>query len=96
MKKYEIMVITKASLDEASQKELASTLENVLVKEGATITKNEVMGQREFAYEIDHMKHGFYYLYNIETNNAELVKEFTRVCNINEDVVRHLIINLEK
>ena len=41
-------------------------------------------------------KSGYYFLYNIEAKNDKAVKEFDRVALINENVIRHLIINLDK
>ena len=54
------------------------------------------MGQKEFAYEIKKFKSGYYFLYNIEANDDAAVKEFDRVARIDENVVRHLVINLDK
>ena len=54
------------------------------------------LGQKEFAYEIKGFKSGFYYLYNIESNNDKAVKEFDRIALIDENVIRHLILNVEK
>ena len=36
------------------------------------------------------------FLYNIETSDDAAVKEFDRVARIDENVVRHLVINLDK
>ena len=41
-------------------------------------------------------KSGYYFLYNIETSDDAAVKEFDRVARIDENVVRHLVINLDK
>ncbi|MFV0275531.1 MAG: 30S ribosomal protein S6 [Bacilli bacterium] len=95
MNKYEVMVITKANLEEKAQDALISSLEEVFKNSGATIVETNSMGQKEFAYEINHMKQGVYTAYVVEAS-ADTISEFKRVCNINEDVIRHLIINLEK
>ena len=42
------------------------------------------------------MKSGYYYLYNIESNDDAAIKEFDRVASIDENIVRHLILNIEK
>ena len=52
------------------------------------------MGQRDLAYEIEGHKKGYYFLLVVEANK-ETVAEFNRVANVNEDVIRHLVIKQE-
>ena len=96
MRKYEIMFIVRPDLEENAVKETVKKLEKVLTDNKAVITLSKELGQKEFAYEIKGFKSGFYYLYNIETNNDAAIKEFDRVSSIDESVVRHLILNIEK
>ena len=79
MNKYEIMFIVKTDLDEETRKNEVKALENILTDNKATITLSKELGQKEFAYEIKKFKSGFYFLYNIEANNDEAIKEFDRV-----------------
>ena len=96
MRKYEIMFIVRPDLEENAVKETVNKLEKVLTDNKAVITLSKELGQKEFAYEIKGFKSGFYYLYNIETNNDAAIKEFDRIALIDESVVRHLILNIEK
>ena len=96
MRKYEIMFIVRPDLDENAVKETVKKLEKVLTDNKAVITLSKELGQKEFAYEIKGFKSGFYYLYNIETSTQETVKEFGRIASLDESVVRHLILNIEK
>ena len=96
MRKYEIMFIVRPDLEENAVKETVKKLEKVLTDNKAVITLSKELGQKEFAYEIKGFKSGFYYLYNIEANNDAAVKEFDRISTIDESVVRHLILNVEK
>ena len=96
MRKYEIMFIVRPDLEENAVKETVKKLEKVLTDNKAVITLSKELGQKEFAYEIKGFKSGFYYLYNIETNNDAAIKEFDRVASLDESVVRHLILNIEK
>lgn len=96
MRKYEIMFIVRPDLEENAVKETVKKLEKVLTDNKAVITLSKELGQKEFAYEIKGFKSGFYYLYNIDANNDAAVKEFDRVSSIDESVVRHLILNIEK
>ncbi len=96
MRKYEIMFIVKSDLDEKAVKDTVKKLEKALTDNNAVITLSKELGQKEFAYEIKGFKSGFYYLYNIESNNDKAVKEFDRIALIDENVIRHLILNVEK
>ena len=96
MRKYEIMFIVRPDLEENAVKETVKKLEKVLTDNNAVITLSKELGQKEFAYEIKGFKTGFYYLYNIESSTDAAVKEFGRVASIDESIVRHLILNIEK
>ena len=95
MTKYEIMFIVRTDIDEEARKNTVKALEKTLSDSKTTITLSKELGQKEFAYEIKKMKSGYYYLYNIETSSTEVIKEFDRVAGIDENVVRHLVLNLE-
>ena len=72
------------------------TLEKVLTDHKSKITLSKELGQKEFAYEIKKFKSGYYFLYNVEAKDDAAIKEFDRVSRIDENVVRHLVINLDK
>ena len=96
MRKYEIMFIVRTDIDENTQKDVVSSLEKIFADYKANITLSKELGQKELAYEINKHKTGYYYLYNIEVEDDNCVKEFDRVAKINENVIRHLTINLDK
>ena len=96
MRKYEIKFIVRPDLEENAVKETVKKLEKILTDNKAVITLSKELGQKEFAYEIKGFKSGFYYLYNIETSTQETVKGFGRIASLDESVVRHLILNIEK
>lgn len=95
MKKYEIMFIVRPDLDEASIKQIAENMKAALVSFNANVTEVKEMGQRELAYEIKKYKNGYYFLFNVEAENAEAVKEFDRLALISEDIIRHLVVKVE-
>jgi small subunit ribosomal protein S6 len=89
------MFIVRSDVDDEVRKNVVKTLEKSLTDNKATITLSKELGQQEFAYEIKKMKSGYYYLYNIESSDDAAVKEFDRVAHIDENVIRHLILNVE-
>lgn len=96
MNRYEIMFIVRPDVDEETRNSTVKSLENALTSNKAVITLSKELGQKEFAYEIKKFKSGFYYLYNVETPDDSAVNEFSRVSRINENVVRHLVLNMDK
>ena len=96
MRNYEIMFIVRPDVEETVVKNTVKALEKVLTDRKAKITLSKELGQKEFAYEIKKFKSGFYFLYNIEANDDEAIKEFDRVAKLDETVVRHLVLNLDK
>lgn len=95
MSKYEIMFIIRADIEEDIRKKTVKALEKALTTNKANITLSKELGQKEFAYVIKKTKTGYYYLYNIEAKDDKAIKEFDRVASINENVIRHLILNIE-
>lgn len=93
--KYEIMFIVKPNLEEAATKEVAKKFEKVLTDNGAKVTSLKDLGQKELAYEINKHKTGYYFLINVESD-AEAIKEFDRLATISEELLRHIIVKLDK
>ena len=96
MKKYEIMFILSAELDEASRNAEIESLKNVLVSNGANVLEVNEWGVRELAYEIKAQKRGYYVVVTLEAENNAATREFDRVAKINAKVIRHLVVRLEK
>ena len=95
MKTYEIMFIIRPTVGEDEVKKIIKDFGKILTDKKAKIISEKDMGQRELAFEINDFKSGFYYLYNVEAENDEAVKEFDRLAAINNDIIRHLITKIE-
>ena len=92
--KYEIMFIVRPNVEEGELKGIVKSFEEVLTKNGAKIESSKDMGQKELAYEINDYKTGYYYLYEISSKNDKAQKEFNRLANLSEDIIRHIVIKL--
>ena len=92
--KYEIMFIVRANLEEGELAGIVKNFEEILTKNGAKIESSKEMGQRELAYEINKHKSGYYYLYEISSKDDKAEKEFNRLANLSEDIIRHITIKL--
>ena len=95
MRKYEVMFVVKPTVEDEATKALVDNMKNVIEKKGAKVYNVQSMGRRELAYEIDTFKNGNYFLFKVE-GEPEAVKEFDRVANINEDIIRHIVVKREK
>ncbi len=93
--KYEILFIVRPDLEENKLKDVYKKFETVLTDNGAKILSSKDLGQKELAYEIKNHKSGYYFLINVESN-VDAINEFDRVALISEEVIRHLIIKLDK
>lgn len=92
MRKYEIMYILKADLDEAGRSEAMNKLHGILEANGAKITNvSESMGLRDLAYPIKKEVKGYYVVIKVEAEKKAL-DEFNRLTKINPVVLRHLIV----
>jgi small subunit ribosomal protein S6 len=96
MKNYEIMFIVRPTLSEEEVKKVSQNFSNTLTSNGAKITDSKDLGQKELAYEIKKFKSGYYFLLEIEATDDKAIAEFDRLARISSDVIRHLIIKLEK
>ncbi len=94
MKKYEIMYIVNASLDDANRQSLMDRLHAIITDHKGSIDKIDEWGVKEFAYEIDHMNKGYYVVLNVTANN-EGIEEFQRIARINNNVVRYMVLKTQ-
>lgn len=92
MKKYEIMYILKADIDDASRNELIGKLNSILTVDGGTIDNVNEWGLKDLAYEIKKEIKGYYVVVEATVANSKVVDEFTRVAKINTSILRHLVI----
>ena len=91
MRKYEIMYILKADLDEAAREAEMNNVQALLEKNGAKVNNTDTkMGLRELAYEIKDQTKGFYVVLKVEADEAALY-QFNRKVKINPAVLRHLV-----
>ncbi len=95
MRKYELALIFDPSLDEKGIDDELSKITSLIKKQKAEVGDVDKWGIKKLAYPIKKQDNGFYcFLYF--TGEDELIEELNRVSNINDKLLRHLIINREK
>ena len=91
MTKYEVMYIVRANLDEEGINNVIAELSDAFTSNNSQVLECKQFGLKDLAYEINHMRKGYYVLLNVMAT-AEACNEFTRRANINEDVMRHIVV----
>ena len=91
MKKYEVMYILKANLDDATRNELVGKLNALLSANGGSIEAVNEWGVKDLAYEIEKEKKGYYVVVDVVAN-VDAINEFDRAAKINSNVLRSLVI----
>lgn len=89
MNKYALTLILKPEQDEKTREEL---LKSIKVKFGK-LEKEEIWGNRDFTYSIQHLSRGYYvhYFFEAEPNKiAYLDKDL----KIDDDIIRHLLVRV--
>ena len=96
MNRYEMIYIIDTGLEEAARKELIEKVSALISANGGEIEKvDETWGKRRLAYAIDYKTEGWYVLVNFK-GPAELPRELERNLQINENVLRYLVVKLEE
>ena len=88
-----VLIISPEIVDEA----LGTTIDNVnqfVTGKGGIISDVEQWGKRKLAYPIRHFMEGSYVKIRFNLKPT-LTREFEAKLNISEEVLRHLLINIE-
>lgn len=91
MREYELMYIIQPAIEEEAKKALVERFNNMLISNGAEIIESKEWGKRRLAYEINDLREGFYQIVKVNAG-SEAINEYTRLANINEDIIRHIAV----
>ena len=94
MRNYELMFIIRPTLEDEAVNVVVENMKKGLEDMKAKINEVIPMGRKELAYEINTFKNGNYFLFKVEGDPAA-IKEFDRVANINEDILRHIVVKIQ-
>jgi small subunit ribosomal protein S6 len=91
-----MIYIIDTGLEETARKELIEKVSGLITDNGGEIEKvDETWGKRRLAYAIDYKTEGWYVLVNFKAP-ADLPRELERNLQINESVLRYLVVKLEE
>jgi small subunit ribosomal protein S6 len=91
---YEIVFIVDPDADDAEVMRLTEAVQKILTDQGASVTKTEMMGRRQLAYEINHKRDGVYVLLEVEGSGAEIA-ELERRMRVNDRILRYMTIRVD-
>lgn len=92
---YECTFVTRGDLNKADLQKLTETLAKIVTDHDDKIVKNEYWGLRTLAYKINKMGKGHYTMLGIDAK-PETLRELERNISINEDIIRHLTVRVDK
>ena len=93
-RQYEVVFIVDPTADDEVSK-LSENFAQIITDQGGTVTKNEVMGKRQLAYEILHHKDGTFVLLEIEGSGKEIA-ELERRMRVNDRILRYLTVRVDE
>lgn len=88
-----LIVDTDAAEDEVTR--LNENLQQIVVDQGGTVTKNENMGRRTLAYPIGRKNEGIYMLLEIDGSGREIA-ELERRMRVNDRVLRYITVRVDE
>ena len=94
MRMYELMVIHRPGLSDTEMRSAVSEIESALQTQGAEMQGTDLWGKRRFAYEIDHIKEGYYSVLTFK-GETTVVETLDRALALSDPVIRHKFVRLE-
>ena len=92
---YEHIYLARQDITTQQVEALTQTLKTIISDGGGTVSKVEYWGVKQLQHRIKKNRKAHFTLINIEST-AETLNEMERQIGINEDIIRHLTIKVEK
>ena len=92
---YELMFIVDPDAGDEEVVKLSEGVQKIITGQGGSITKTEMMGKRQLAYEINHRKNGTYVLLEVEGSGAEIA-EVERRMRVNDQILRYMTVRVDE
>ena len=91
MNKYELVLVVNAKIEDDARAAVVEKAKAYVTRFGGTVTEVEDWGKKKLAYEIQHMKEGFYYFIQLEADEA-CPAELEKRVRIMDNVLRYLVV----
>ena len=91
MRTYQLSLVLAGKMTDAEQKKVLDKVERNIESAGGKIEKNDKIGKKSLAYPIKKEKTGVYYYLDV-TLPAEEVNALNRAIEVDDNVLRHLLV----
>lgn len=91
MNKYELMFIVASDVNEEKREELIAKFKAYVESHNGNIEGIEKVGMKKFAYPINFKNEGFYVIFNMNMDPAE-VDAMNKLMTITEGIVRQIFV----
>jgi small subunit ribosomal protein S6 len=92
---YEVTYILRPNLEEADVDTRSAAIGEIIKNQGGELVAIEKLGKKRLAYEIDDLREGNYVVMQYRST-GDASKELERLLKLQEDVLRALVIHLDK
>lgn len=92
---YETTIVFDATLDDAKINAELDKIASIIATHGGTIKSTNNAGKKKLAYRVSHRDFGIFVLMVHDGENS-LVSALERALQINENVLRHLVVKRDK
>ena len=92
---YEMIFIVDPDTGDEDVLKLSEGVQKIITGQGGSITRTEMMGKRQLAYEINHKKDGTYVLLEVEGSGAEIA-EVERRMRVNDQILRYMTVRVDE
>ncbi len=92
---YEHVYLARQDITTQQVENITKSIEDLVKKEGGSINKVEYWGLRQLAYKIKKNRRAHYTMININAS-PEALNEVERQISLNENVLRHISIKVDK
>jgi small subunit ribosomal protein S6 len=92
---YEVTYIFRPNLEEGDVTEKSGAIASQLKENGGEVLGVEALGKKRLAYEINDVREGIYVVMRFRSD-AAAAHELERQLGLNEDVMRALLVRLDK
>ena len=94
MNQYEVMYVIDTALEDQARTDLINRFSGLVEQNGGQVDRVDEWGKRRLAYAINYKTEGYYVLMYIAAP-ADLPRELERNFQINENVLRYLVVRYE-
>ncbi len=88
---YELMYIVRPDLDEDALHEAVASVRKIIESQGGEVMKTTQWGKRRLAYEVRHLRDGYYVIDDLRLDGAA-IGEVESSLRMHDQVFRHMLV----